>query len=107
MSSASVFKSNAPEIVLLLSGITVIVMSAVTINYINKLKASCSTVDKKEYDTVMVFQSVQIVLGILVTLFSGYILSSVVAAKHKIGAFRGAADARKRVRDFLSAAGQA
>jgi hypothetical protein len=70
------------EIVILISGIAALILSAVTVNSLDKLKKSCGAAyDKKHYDTARNTQIAQLVLSVLVIILSGWVVIGTVAAK--------------------------
>jgi len=69
------------EIVILVAGIAASVFSAITINSLDKLKKSCTTYDKKQYDLAKNFQIAQLVIAIIVTILSGWVVIGSVTKK--------------------------
>jgi heme/copper-type cytochrome/quinol oxidase subunit 2 len=96
---------NAVEIIILLAGIFALVLAAVTMGSLDKLKASCGDkYDTKQYKNIRNAQIVQLVVSALIILMAGWVLMSAAKVKGGYGdALPGVNRLSRYGRDLLNA----
>lgn len=84
-------ESNTVSIIILLAGIFALILAAVTLGSLEKLKTNCGDkYDDKHGKDIKNAQIVQLVVSALIILMAGWVLMSAARAKAGYGALPGA-----------------